>query len=146
MNLRTAPMLENPTFPPFDRDEAFQRILHQFEVPLRRLTLSYASEQADWEDIYQKILVAVWTALSRFRGDSSERTWVYRLAHNVAISASVRRNRRRRKQASFALDLDTHSARSNDPEAESLEAERRRLLAQAVRRIGPLPDASEWSV
>jgi RNA polymerase sigma-70 factor, ECF subfamily len=73
--------------------------------------------------------------LPRFRGDASERTWLYRIAHNIAISAAVRRNRRKRNLSSYALDLDWQSASSFDPEAASLEAERRRLLAEAVRRI-----------
>jgi RNA polymerase sigma-70 factor (ECF subfamily) len=109
--------------------------MHAYEAPLRRLTLSYASEQADREDIYQEILMAIWAALPRFRGDSSERTWVYRIAHNIAISASVRRNRRKRDLSSYSLSPDMQSVSSFDPEAASLEAERRRLLAEAVRRI-----------
>jgi RNA polymerase sigma factor (sigma-70 family) len=128
-------MPKDPTVSAADRDETFRRIVHEYEAPLRRLTLSYASGQADREDIYQEILIAIWTALPRFRGDSSERTWVYRIAHNIAISASVRRNRRTRIQASYALDLDMRAASSFDPEVASLEAERRRLLAEAVRRI-----------
>jgi RNA polymerase sigma-70 factor (ECF subfamily) len=131
-------MPEDPAVPAADRDETFRRIVHEYEAPLRRLALSYASGQADREDIYQEILIAIWTALPRFRGDSSERTWVYRIAHNIAISASVRRNRRKRNLSSYALDLDMQSASSFDPEAASLEAERRRLLAEAVRRISGL--------
>jgi len=131
-------MPEDPAVPVADRDETFRRIVHEYEAPLRRLTLSYASGQADREDIYQEILIAIWTALPRFRGDSSERTWVYRIAHNIAISASVRCNRRKRDLSSYSLSLDMQTASSFDPEAASLEAERRRLLAEAVRRISGL--------
>ena len=38
--------------------------------------------------------MALWTALPRFRGDSSERTWVYRVAHNTALSFAASRRRR----------------------------------------------------
>ena len=131
-------MPEDPAVPVADSDGTFRRIVHEYEAPLRRLTLSYASGQADREDIYQEILIAIWTALPRFRGDSSERTWVYRIAHNIAISASVRRNRRKRDLSSYSLRLDMQTASSFDPEAASLEAERRRLLAEAVRRISGL--------
>lgn len=131
-------MPDDPAVPTAGRDETFRRIVHEYEAPLRRLTQSYASGQADREDIYQEILIAIWTALPRFRGDSSERTWVYRIAHNIAISASVQRNRQKRNQASYAFDLDLQPDGSFDPEAASLEAERRRLLAEAVRRISGL--------
>lgn len=131
-------MPDDPAVPTAGRDETFRRIVHEYKAPLRRLTQSYASGQADREDIYQEILIAIWTALPRFRGDSSERTWVYRIAHNIAISASVRRNRQKHNQASYAFDLDLQPDGSFDPEAASLEAERRRLLAEAVRRISGL--------
>lgn len=37
----------------------------------------------------QDILFAVWSALPRFEGRASVRTWVYRIAHNVAVSHVV---------------------------------------------------------
>lgn len=110
----------------------FERILKDYELPLRRLTASYASGQADRDDLYQEIAVAIWTALPRFRGDSSERTWVYRIAHNIAISASIRRKRRTEHETFLNHDAVSESL---DPEAQSLDGERQRLLIEAVRSI-----------
>jgi RNA polymerase sigma-70 factor (ECF subfamily) len=110
----------------------FERILKDYEMPLRRLTVSYASEQADRDDLYQEITAAIWTALPRFRGDSSERTWVYRIAHNIAISASVRSRRRTQRETLLRPD---EVSKSPDPETQSLESERRRLLIEAIRSI-----------
>lgn len=101
-------------------------------MPLRRLTVSYACEQADRDDLYQEITAAIWTALPRFRGDSSERTWVYRIAHNVAISASLRRRRRTERESLLQPDV---ASLALDPEAQSLESEQRQLLIEAVRSI-----------
>ena len=119
-------MLNSP-----DRSRAFERIAKEYALPLRRLTGSYAADDADRDDICQEILVAIWTALPRFRGDCSERTWVYRIAHNTAISASLRRNRRTRNEASFARHAGTSNG--SDPEAQSIEQERHHLLIEAVR-------------
>jgi RNA polymerase sigma-70 factor, ECF subfamily len=116
-----------------ERLRSFQRILADYEGALRRLTASYAPEPADREDLFQEISLAVWTALPRFRGDCSERTWVYRIAHNVAISASVRRNRRRQAETNFAPDIA--DARALGPESQSLLRERQQLLIDAVRSI-----------
>jgi RNA polymerase sigma factor (sigma-70 family) len=110
----------------------FERILKDYEMPLRRLTVSYASEQADRDDLYQEITAAIWTALPRFRRESSERTWVYRIAHNIAISASVRSRRRTQRETLLPQDAASPSL---DPEAQSLESEQRRLLIEAVRSI-----------
>lgn len=43
--------------------------------------------------------MALWTALPKFRAAASERTWLYRIAHNVALTyASKRRWQRRSEQ------------------------------------------------
>jgi len=115
-----------------DHLTTFERILKDYEMPLRRLTLSYAPEQADREDLYQEITAAIWNALPRFRGDSSERTWVYRIAHNIAISASLRHGRRTERETFLQEDV---ISKSLDPEAQSLENEQRRLLIEAVRSL-----------
>ena len=116
-----------------DRLQVFHRILQDHEIPLRRFTASYASEPADRDDLFQEIALAIWTAWPRFRGDCSERTWVYRIAHNVAISASVRRRRRAQTTAPFPQDITAH--KSLEPESQSVERERRQLLIEAVRSI-----------
>ena len=40
-------------------------------------------------------------SLPRFRGESSERTWLYRIAHNIAISALESRRRRDPRELSL---------------------------------------------
>ena len=41
---------------------------------LRRLAGAYMEQPADREDLFQEIAVALWQAIPRFRGESSERT------------------------------------------------------------------------
>lgn len=45
----------------------------------------------DAQDLYQDIALAIWLGLKRFRGDSSLRTFAYRIAHNRGISFRNRR-------------------------------------------------------
>ncbi len=115
-----------------DRPRVFERILGEYELPLRRLTASYLSELSDRDDLYQEITAAIWSAIPRFRGASSERTFAYRIAHNIAVSASVRSRRRTRRETALVQDA---AYKSPDPEAQSLASERQRLLIEAVRSI-----------
>jgi RNA polymerase sigma-70 factor (ECF subfamily) len=41
-------------------------------------------------DLLQEIHIALWRSLARFDGRCSTRTWVYRVAHNVATSHVIR--------------------------------------------------------
>ena len=45
----------------------------------------------DRDDLFQEIALAIWQALPRFRGDCSERTFIFRIAHNRAITHIAQR-------------------------------------------------------
>src|SRR6476659_5303784 len=73
-------------------------MMEMFAGPIRRLCAAYAFSAADREDLFQDICLAVWRALPGFRGDSSVRTWLYRIAHNVAFTWQTRDRRRQRRE------------------------------------------------
>src|SRR6516225_3812879 len=70
------------------------RLVEQYQPALWRLVNFYEPDPASREDLFQEVLLGLWRAIPRFRGDSSERTWLYRIAHNIAISSSARLRRR----------------------------------------------------
>jgi len=118
--------------------DIFVQLIERYEPALRRLVGGYAEQAADREDLFQEIAIGVWQAIPRFRGDSSERTWLYRIAHNIAISASTRRRRRARREEPIAEQLDYRSE-SADSEQAMLRSEKQMLLLRAIRTL-PEPD------
>jgi len=46
------------------------------------------------EDAVQETMIKAWQSLPRFRGDSSVRSWILRIAHNTSISMLRRRRER----------------------------------------------------
>lgn len=119
------------------RRDAFIRLMDQYETALRRLAGAYAAQQADREDLFQEIATGLWQAIPRFRGDASERTWLYRIAHNIAISSSTRQRRRGRSEEAIPQGIDYPSALPNS-EQEVLLAEKRALLLEAIRGLSAL--------
>src|SRR3954452_16449093 len=77
----------------------------EYDRPMRRLCGAYASRAMDREDLFQDIFFAVWRALPGFRGDASARTWLYRIAHNVALTWRTRDRRRQSRES--PLDQET---------------------------------------
>lgn len=59
-------------------DADFDRVLRDYGPALRRLAASWERDAAAREDLLQEILFALWRALPRFRGDASEKTFVFR--------------------------------------------------------------------
>jgi len=101
---------------------------------MRRFCYTHRSEPGDRQDLFQEIAMAVWTALPRFRGDASERTWLYRIAQNVAFSDAARHRRKRGREVPF----DTVPAMGRG------QNERRRELLDAIRRLEPIERQLAW--
>jgi hypothetical protein len=66
--------------------EQFERLMDTHAPALRRFCCARRSDPSDRQDLFQEIAKALWTALPNFRRDASERTWLYRIAQNVAFS------------------------------------------------------------
>ena len=116
--------------------ETFMRLMELYELPLRRLAAAYLQKPADREDLVQEIALAMWRAIPNFRGDASERTWLYRIAHNVAISWSAKLRRTLNREGQAAEPFDSPSPDSNT-EADAVTDERRRLMIASIRGLQP---------
>jgi RNA polymerase sigma factor (sigma-70 family) len=74
-----------------DRERRFLALLNANLPALGRLAGSYVRSAAEREDLLQDIALALWQALPRFRGECSERTFLFRIAHNHCIDHITRR-------------------------------------------------------
>jgi len=116
-----------------DHRAAYEDLLQRYTRPLQRLAWSYVHDAAGREDLLQEIAMALWTALPRFRGDSSERTWVYRVAHNTAISFAA--SRRRRQDREQTNDTAREPSSAAPQEGAAIDRQRRDLLWAAVQAL-----------
>jgi len=114
---------------------AFLRIYEQYGPALERLAGAYAAAREDREDLVQEIAAALWRALPGYRGDASERTWLYRVAHNVAITATVKQRKREKREVAPEPALDLPSAGATSAEQDLLAEEKRRMLFTAIRSL-----------
>ena len=111
------------------RDDRCVRLLQQHDRALRRMAGSYERDPSKQQDLLQEIWLAVWQALPRFRGECSERTFVFRIAHNRAVSHVDHWQRRR----ADSLDDDAQiPAAQPDPEHTLSAQQRHDQLREAV--------------
>jgi RNA polymerase sigma factor (sigma-70 family) len=119
---------------PLDRasqEQHFDRLLAANGPALTRLAASYTNTEADRDDLLQEIAIAIWQAWPRFRGECSERTFVYRIAHNRAIAYLARA---RSQMQESAEEIDVHDPAPN-PEAGLAQEEKAGRLRLAVHRL-----------
>jgi RNA polymerase sigma factor (sigma-70 family) len=111
--------------------QMFEEIVEDHHAMIHRIVASYEAKPAVLEDLVQDVYIAIWRALPRFRGESSMRTFVARIATNRAITHVARAIR-----LPAAVELsDTLPAPDDDPERHAIARDRSARLASAIRAL-----------
>lgn len=63
----------------------FNKWINEYRSLLFKVVRTYADTPFDQNDLFQEITLQVYSSIPNFRGDSSEVTWLYRIAFNTAI-------------------------------------------------------------
>jgi RNA polymerase sigma-70 factor (ECF subfamily) len=112
-------------------ERLFDRLLAENGGALSRLAASYTDSAADRDDLVQEIALAIWRALPHFRGECSERTFTFRIAHNRAVTYLTRRRAQRAEAAAPIEVADT----APNPEAGVVRDQQGARLRQAVHSL-----------
>lgn len=75
-----------------DLEREFLSMIEENKKTIYKVSLMYSDDSEHQQDIYQDIIVNLWTAFPNFRGDSKRSTWVYRIALNTCVSELRRKN------------------------------------------------------
>lgn len=91
----------------------------------------------DRDDLEQELLLAIWRAIPAFRGGSSVATFLYRVAHNAALTWKRSERSRRERELRFTDEL---ARGSTTVHADLDGADPRRLerLYSAIRELPPV--------
>jgi RNA polymerase sigma-70 factor (ECF subfamily) len=114
-----------------DLDARYSEILQREGAALWRTAAAYEADPARCEDLFQEICLAIWRALPRFRGEASERTFVFRVAHNRGLTHRSRRRPDRVRTADLEEAERLVDPRPG-PETMAAEEQRRECLRRAV--------------
>lgn len=86
-------------------EEAFALLIAQYHQPLYSLIARSIQDPADAADITQEVFIKVFRSIRGFHGDSSLRTWLYRIALHEA--SNQRRWWSRHKRQELTIDSPT---------------------------------------
>lgn len=65
---------------------AFDELVRKYEQAIRRMLRRYLPNEEDAKDVTQLTFVQAYQKLASFRGESAFRTWLYRIAINLALN------------------------------------------------------------
>ena len=111
-----------------------EQIAQEHDAMIKRIASSYEANSHLAEELVQDIYLAIWRALPSFRGTSSMRTFVARIATNRAVTHVARAAKLPR-----SVELSDHlHAPGDNPESHAIAYDRGARLTAAVRSL-PLP-------
>jgi RNA polymerase sigma factor (sigma-70 family) len=114
----------------------FLQLIEQHKGIIYKVSRSYGKNEADKEDLFQEIVIRLWSAFDRYNDQYKLSTWMYRIALNVAISF-YRKERKRIESESPLTESMTEIA---DETGEELN-ENIRVLQQFISELRELDKA-----
>jgi RNA polymerase sigma-70 factor (ECF subfamily) len=122
----------------------YELLIDRFQTPVFNLALRLVADPSDAGDIVQEVFLKVFRNVHTFRGQSSLRTWIYRIAVNEAHNRRRWIYRHKHNEVGLEDNGKSETPREcNVPDADpspfdrALYRERHALLEQALTRINP---------
>jgi len=87
-----------------EREKIFTDWLEKHKNLMFKVVITYADTAQDQDDLFQEILLQLWSSIPNFQGEAKETTWIYRVALNTAlvwIRGETRRKKRDRNILGF---------------------------------------------
>ncbi len=122
-------------------EEAARLLVQRWERPVYAFLERMLGSREDAQDLGQETFVRVWTEAGRYRAAGKFKSWLFKIAGNLARS----RLRRRRILSWVPFSTGVHDEASSDDGADiGIEREERR---QVVRRaLAKLPDRQRQAI
>jgi RNA polymerase sigma-70 factor, ECF subfamily len=119
-----------------NQDDLYKEAADSYGPALDRLARAYEAGPDTRRDLLQDIHLQLWRSFQHFDGRCSLRTWVYRVAHNVATGHVVRQRRMREKLAS----IEEIEAMASDDQGERIAGQNQALerLSMLIQQLKPL--------
>jgi len=116
--------------------EAFGELYRHFEMMVYNLALRTCGNAADAEDITQETFVRAYRHLQKFKGKSSLKTWIFRIALNCSSTRLRRRGRRLARQVDDGeAQLERVSDERRSPEDLLLAADLSAVVRAGLDRL-----------
>jgi RNA polymerase sigma-70 factor, ECF subfamily len=124
--------------------EAYELLIASYQQPVYNLVARLLNDSSDASDVVQEVFLKVFRKVGAFRGESTLKTWIYRIAVNEAYNYQRWFSRHRRQEVGFESEDDSGQGYSNklpDPGRTpfdcAVNTEQHALIEAALARLNP---------
>lgn len=115
-----------------DSQKLFSVMVQQNKTTIFTVCYMFSKDQEEVNDLFQEVLIRLWQGFDNYKGNSKERTWIYRVALNTCISFERKKRRHNKKQVYMGDDLFG----CNEHDSQQTE-----VLHKRITRLRPLDRA-----
>ncbi len=124
-------------------ESAFETLVENYQQPVYNLVHRLVRDPAETSDVVQEVFLKIFRKVNSFRGESSLRTWIYRIAVNEVHNYSRWQIRHCGQEVGLEGDGDSRCpcdllpAADGSPYEYVLDRERHRLIEAALADLNP---------
>lgn len=126
-------------------ERGYEELISRFQQPVYTLALRLLNDQSEACDVVQEVFLKVFRNIGSFRGQSSLKTWIYRITVNEAHNARRWFFRHRRREVELDTDPDesrnwkeTIADGGRSPYDTAVDREQHVLIEAALEKINPI--------
>lgn len=125
-------------------EAAFEALVQRFQQPVYHLVQRLIDDPSEAGDVTQDVFLKVFRNVGNFRGDSSLKTWTYRIAVNEAHNSRRWFGRHRRAEVGLESEepgrgyIDHLHDRSRSPYDQALNHEWHEAIERALESLNPV--------
>ena len=114
-------------------EQEFTKVVREHKGTIYTVCYMFSKDEDEVADLFQEILINIWKGLEKFRGDSSMRTWIWRISFNTCVSYEKKKSRR---GSTIPLSLSINLFDDSDEETRQIK-----MLQKRIRQLGPFDRA-----
>lgn len=70
-----------------EKEKEFEQIVREHKNTIYTVCFMFSKDTDEVNDLFQETLINLWRGFENFRGDSSVKTWIWRVSLNTCISS-----------------------------------------------------------
>lgn len=109
----------------------FERLVMEHKSTIYSVCYMFTETKLEADDLFQEVLISLWQGKDSFRGDSSLRSWVYRVSMNTCISY-----KRKKHVKTVPLEFSSDAIAPDSPEKKQA-----RMLHDRISKLEPFDRA-----
>jgi RNA polymerase sigma-70 factor (ECF subfamily) len=119
-----------------DLHQTFEKLIKEHERMVYKICRLYGNTEDDRQDLFQDIIIQLWNAYPKFRGEAKFSTWLYRIGLNVAITQY-----RKHKNRIYAADIEALNIELPEELYSLQEEERFQMMYAAIEQLNDIEKA-----